>query len=191
MCPSILLLRRQGILQEANLCDANVIIRYITKDTKHPKYVTCCELLKQELLVRYYVLPEVTFQFLAYYRKIIAKSDAKKDGTYDEFLENSRAYLSKHQPPAHWRQDAYEMFELAMNKLLSTFPSVQIANFDLFEKTLQIAKQTGFDWVDCTLLAENQLYGHSIVSVDKDIPKGLKALQAKAASSGVKPLSFT
>lgn len=162
--------------------DANVILRVLLKDTTHPRYLSCVSVLNSMCLVTDYVFPEVVYAYLAKVRKHLAYVMASSLGELEEFNRSPRLYTAKCRPLSGWKKDAYARLESDMQELLDTYQGLSMYDIDLYEETLQVAKSTGLDWVDCTLIASHRLYDTEVFSIDTDIVKSL--------DRGFSPMSF-
>ena len=154
------------------LIDANVVCRVMTEDVEHPRYYDAERLLIAGGILRLYVLPEIAFQALMVQRMKCAERYAEEVDELALFRAAPRVYASKVTPPSGWRKQAYVWFNNRMAELLSDYADIEIEDRPLYEAAMQIAIQTGYDWVDCILLAEENLGRGTVSSLDKDIGKG-------------------
>ncbi len=160
----------------ARLIDANILVRIVLENVNHPGYFSAVKILQAGGNVRDYVFPEVAYQYIKYYMLAIARRDAYSRGDLTLFEQNRSAYMRSHSLTPGWRKAAYSRLRESMDKLLCDYPLVQIDRRDIYDRALDIACQTGHDWVDCMLLAEHDIDGHDPVSLDKDVRKGVKKL---------------
>ncbi|MCI8440412.1 MAG: hypothetical protein HFF73_13030 [Oscillospiraceae bacterium] len=72
-------------------------------------------------------------------------------------------------PPAGWKKQSYHKLADRLEGLLTEFSNVELEYRPIIDKALDIMQETGFDCVDCLLMAERILYNHTPVSVDKDL----------------------
>ena len=154
------------------LIDANIICRVMTENVQHPQYSEAERLLVIGGLLRLYVLPEIAFQALASQRLKHAERHAEEADELPLYSAAPRVYASKVTPPAGWRKQAYVWFNNRMAELLSDYAGIEIEDKPLYDAAMQIAIQTGYDWVDCLLLAEEKLGRGTVSSIDIDISKG-------------------
>ena len=156
------------------LLDANVVLRVLLEDDRHPKYQECRALLESPSIIKNYVMPEIIYQFLAYIRKENANKIAEMLGELDLFLKSPRSYTAGLRLESGWRKRAYKTFAAEMSLLRRRYPNVCVEQEELYDKSLEIAEQTGFDWVDCLMIAEHNLFDRPIASVDRNVADGLK-----------------
>lgn len=160
------------------LIDANVFCRELLADTSHPKYLVAVQSLSLGGCVRDYVFPEIVYEFLASVRKSLARQQAIALGELPKFEANPRVYIRNTTPPSGWKKEAYQKLSNRISVLLSDYANVELEDPERHGTAMAIAIQTGHDWVDCLLLAEEKL-GHGVtVSLDKDISKGRKGVSA-------------
>jgi len=74
-------------------------------------------------------------------------------------------------------------FSIDFDNLLQIYPNISVENKLFFHAALNIAIQTRYDWVDCLLLAEYQINGVHILSIDTDVMKGMKIYKSKSRSN--------
>jgi len=90
-----------------NILDANVIIRVLTNDTKHPHYQDCIHMLYKDCQIPIYVMPEIIFNYLFYIRKRNAFQYAVFSGEEELFNANPRSYIYNVIPEPGWKEKAF------------------------------------------------------------------------------------
>lgn len=118
------------------------------------------------------VLAEVIYSIQNYVRKGIMASYARDRDDLQEFIRCPRLYILQNSMSSGWKISFYRSAQQRLYKLFETYP-VSVDDRVLIDKALDIGVQTGYDWVDCWLLAQHCVYGVDIVSVDRDIITGL------------------
>lgn len=154
------------------LIDANVICRVMVQDIQHPRYVEAERLLALGGIIRMYTIPEIAFQALASQRMKYAMEYATSHGELTRFQSAPRVYTTALTPPPGWKKQGYTWFRNRMSEMFSDYADVEIEDRTLYDAAMQIAIQTGYDWVDCLLLAEEKLGRGTVSSIDIDITKG-------------------
>lgn len=84
-----------------------------------------------------------------------------------------------------WHKDCYVKFSDAMTQLFDRYPCVQVEDVDLFFVALDIAKASGLDWVDCMLIAENKVYGHTVCSIDSEVEQRVQSISDADPLTGI------
>lgn len=71
----------------ARLIDANIVLRWVTHDVRHPKYKTCIRELEAGGVIPLYVLPEVAFCCIGAWRKASAFHIARDKGEKNNIIQ--------------------------------------------------------------------------------------------------------
>lgn len=151
--------------------DANVVVRVLCSEVAHPKYSQAVAALKNGGIIRDYVMPEIIYAH--HYRERVksARSYAVEHNELPQFEAGMRAYTQSIPSPEGFKKGSYASLRSAMNQLLMDYPEVFIDDKELYDSAMGIACDTGHDWVDCMLLAEKQLRGQVVCSLDQDVDK--------------------
>ncbi len=172
------------------LLDANVVLRVLLQETSRPNYSNCVNYTVAGGLLRDYVIPEIIYQFIGHIRQMNAMQYAEGRGELSAYLACPKEYTRKHVPPSNWRKVAYAKFNAAVSQLQTEYPHVEIENKPFFDVALKIAIETGYDWVDCMLIAEHRVNSADVSSVDKNVLSGLALGTYKVSSSQVNKLTL-
>lgn len=118
------------------------------------------------------VLSEVIYGIRFSVQKTLASIYAEQHNETHEYEMNKRQYMQRVQMPSGWRTLMYRDAQCMLQKLLATYP-IAVDDRALVDKALEVGVCTGYDWVDCWLIAQHCLYGTEVVSVDSDVLTGL------------------
>ncbi len=162
------------------LFDANVILRVLLNEVHHPKYSLCKDMLERPGVIAKYVVPEIVYSYLANYRKVNARLTAIELGEVELYRQDPKKYIMALPPKSGWKKEAYCNYKDSMLELLDRYPSIEVECRKLFSITLDVAITTGYDWVDCMLIAEHNISGADILSVDTHIARGIEQFSFKS-----------
>lgn len=168
----------------ARLIDANIVLRWVTHDVRHPKYKTCIRELEAGGVIPLYVLPEVAFGCIGAWRKASAFHIARDKGEKEQYNSNPRCYVCEAKMPPVWRKKAAFELRERIYEALRAFPNLKFQYWDLVEVALGRMVEPGHDCVDCLLYAESILGSHEAVSVDKHLSDVIK-VPAQVASKSI------